>query len=110
MASSDPEGAYAMLYDAARKSLTALLLTQGLRPTTRGGHIAVETAIFAQFTQPPPSEAFRSFRRFRTTRHQGEYEHLAVIDEDLVLADHPLAVRLHSVAGTLMPNLPVFSG
>jgi hypothetical protein len=45
LADSDPDGAYTLIYDAARKSLTALLLTQGLRPTTRGGHLAVERAI-----------------------------------------------------------------
>ena len=38
---ADPEGAYALLYDAARKALTAILENQGLRPTSRGGHLAV---------------------------------------------------------------------
>jgi hypothetical protein len=37
---SDPEGAYAALYDAARKSCAALLEAQGLRATSRGGHLA----------------------------------------------------------------------
>jgi hypothetical protein len=32
-----PEGAYAVLYDAARKACAALLETQGLRATSRGG-------------------------------------------------------------------------
>ena len=36
----DPQGAYALIYDAARKALTALLENQGLRPTSAGGHIA----------------------------------------------------------------------
>lgn len=31
---SDPDGAYSLLYDAARKSLAALLQTQGLRATS----------------------------------------------------------------------------
>ena len=43
----DPEAAYAALYDAARKSCAALLQAQGLRPTSRGGHIAVRDAVFA---------------------------------------------------------------
>jgi hypothetical protein len=38
---TDPEAAYALAYDAARKSATALLAHQGLRPTTSGGRIAV---------------------------------------------------------------------
>ena len=37
----DPEAAYSLAYDAARKSATALLNHQGLRPTTAGGHLAV---------------------------------------------------------------------
>lgn len=110
LAEPDPEGGYSMAYDAARKSLVALLLTQGLRPTTRGGHIAIEQAINAQFTKPPPRDAFRPFRRIRQTRHQGEYEHLAAIDPDLVQADQKLVVRIHEVASLLMPQLPVFTG
>ena len=38
---SDPEAAYTLAYDGARKSATALLAHQGLRPTTAGGHLAV---------------------------------------------------------------------
>ena len=33
-AADDPEGAYALAYDAARKTATALLAHQGLRPTS----------------------------------------------------------------------------
>ena len=36
---ADPTGGYALVYDAARKALTAVLENQGLRPTTRGGHL-----------------------------------------------------------------------
>lgn len=110
VADDDPAGAYTMVYDAARKSLAAVLLTQGLRPTTSGGHRAVQDAISAQFTQPPPKDAFRPFARIRQTRHQAEYEHLAVIDADLVRADHALVQKLHEIALKLVPELPVFSG
>lgn len=44
---NDPEAAYSLAYDAARKSATALLAYQGLRPTTAGGHIAVVDVIRA---------------------------------------------------------------
>lgn len=37
----DPAGALQLSYDAARKASAALLAIQGLRATTRGGHIAV---------------------------------------------------------------------
>ena len=38
----DPPGGYALAYDGARKALTAILENEGLRPTTRGGHLAVD--------------------------------------------------------------------
>jgi hypothetical protein len=44
----DPPGGYALLYDAARKALAAVLENQGLRPITRGGHLAVHEASRAQ--------------------------------------------------------------
>src|SRR3712207_6256518 len=71
---SDPDGAYTMLYDAARQSLAALLQAQGLRATSRGGHVAVQLAIEAQFPDPPPRTAFRPFGRLRTTRNRVEYD------------------------------------
>jgi hypothetical protein len=48
----DPEGGYALVYDAARKALTAVLENQGLRPTTRGGHLAAYEAVRAQLDPP----------------------------------------------------------
>jgi hypothetical protein len=41
-------GGYALAYDGARKALTAILENEGLRPTTRGGHLAVFEAVRAQ--------------------------------------------------------------
>ncbi len=37
-----------MLYDAARKAMTAPLARQGLRPTNKNGHCAVQEGIEAQ--------------------------------------------------------------
>ncbi len=69
-AESDPEGALALAYDAARKTATALLAHQGLRPTSSGGHIAVVDAINAQF---PGVEGLKSIDRLRRRRNQAEY-------------------------------------
>lgn len=69
-AGSDPEGALALAYDAARKAATALLAHQGLRPTSTGGHIAVVDAINAQF---PGVEGLKSLDRLRRRRNQAEY-------------------------------------
>jgi hypothetical protein len=66
----DPEAFYALAYDAARKSATALLSHQGLRPTTAGGHLAVVHAISAQFPGVP---GFTSLDRLRRRRNQAEY-------------------------------------
>src|SRR5215469_13677707 len=49
-AEADPDSAFTLAYDAARFACTALLAQQGLRPTTRGGHYAVEVAVREQFS------------------------------------------------------------
>ena len=69
---ADPEGAYALLYDAARKTLTAILENQGLRPTSRGGHLAVYHAVRAQL-DPPMGKTLLPFDRMRRRRHDVEY-------------------------------------
>lgn len=66
----DPEAAYVLAYDAARKSASALLTQQGLRPTTAGGHIAVVNAMRAQF---PGVAGLKSLDRLRRRRNQAEY-------------------------------------
>ncbi len=68
----DPAGGYTLVYDAARKALTAVLENQGLRPTTRGGHLAVYEATRAQL-DPPMGQALRPFDRIRRQRHDVEY-------------------------------------
>ena len=69
---TDPAGGYTLVYDAARKALTAMLENQGLRPTSRGGHLAVYEAIRAQL-DPPMGQALRPFDRIRRQRHDVEY-------------------------------------
>jgi len=72
IAETDPAGAYQLLYDAARKALAAVLENQGLRATSRGGHIAVREAVSAQL-DPPLGGIFRPFDRLRRRRNQAEY-------------------------------------
>jgi hypothetical protein len=64
----DPGGAVQLGYDAARKAATSLLVAQGLRPTSSGGHVAVQRAVTAQF-----GNAFKRFGRMRRRRHAQEY-------------------------------------
>lgn len=65
---SDPDSAFVLAYDAARQALTALLAHQGLRPTTKGGHYAVERTVRAQF-----GPGFRQFGALRRRRNELEY-------------------------------------
>jgi len=68
----DPTGAYQLLYDAARKALGSVLENQGLRATSRGGHIAVIDAVTAQL-DPPLGGVLRPFDRMRRRRNEAEY-------------------------------------
>jgi hypothetical protein len=72
IADSDATGAYQLLYDAARKALAAVLENQGLRATSRGGHIAVLDAVSAQL-DPPLGVILRPFDRLRRRRNRAEY-------------------------------------
>jgi hypothetical protein len=65
---ADPAGAYQLAYDAARKACSALLAVQGLRATSRGGHIAVQEAVREQF-----GPEFAAFARMRRRRRESEY-------------------------------------
>lgn len=73
---SDPIAAYSLAYDAARKASAALLAPQGLRATSRGGHVAVQDAVRAQFSGDGGLPAFRAFPRLRRTRNVLEYPDL----------------------------------
>lgn len=65
---SDPDSAYVLAYDAARHAGTALLAHQGLRPTSKGGHYALDIALKAQF-----GSGFRAFSTMRRRRNELEY-------------------------------------
>lgn len=67
----DLAGAYQLAYDALRKSAAALLAVQGLRATTRGGHIAIQDSVAAQFGASV--QAFKSYGRIRRARNDFEY-------------------------------------
>jgi HEPN domain len=72
IADDDPAGALQLLYDAARKALSAVLENEGLRATSRGGHIAVLEAVSAQL-DPPMGKVLRPFDRLRRQRNSVEY-------------------------------------
>lgn len=95
----DPDSAFVLAYDAARQALTALLAHQGLRPTTKGGHYAVEQAVRAQFCS-----GFRQFGALRRRRNELEYPERpgddATVDEAAQAVENAGAI-LRAAAGLL---------
>ncbi len=67
----DLTGAYQLAYDALRKTASSLLAVQGLRATSRGGHVAVQDAVVAQFGSG--ISELRAFSRIRRSRNRFEY-------------------------------------
>ncbi len=105
IADEDPDSAYVLAYDAARYSGTAILAQQGLRPTTSGGHYAVEVALRAQF-----GDGFRPFGAIRRRRNELEYpsgpgETTTYAEAQKTIQD---AEGLHLAAQQLLPTLSIF--
>jgi hypothetical protein len=94
----DPNGAYSLIYDSARKALVALLENEGLRPTSRAGHHGTYLAVRAQL-DPPLGQALRPFERMRRRRNEIEYPNFVEppltakdIQEDAQAAESILAL------------------
>lgn len=105
IAASDPDSAFVLAYDAARYAATALLAHQGLRPTTAGGHVAVESAIRAQF-----GDGFRSFGYLRRRRNELEYPGAGLAASDHAEVSEAVASSrsIIEAADKLLPNLGLF--
>jgi hypothetical protein len=106
---SDATGAYQLLYDAARKALAAVLENQGLRATSRGGHIAVLDAVSAQL-DPPLGQILRPFDRLRRRRNQAEYpaEDRPGFSPEDVDRDLPKVREIVAVAGKVLDQMNPF--
>lgn len=102
----DPPGAYALVYDAARKALTAVLENQGLRPTTRGGHLAAYDAVRAQL-DPPLGKILRPFDRMRRQRHDAEYPPVSApaLTADDVREDIPKATEIITLSERVLDQM-----
>ena len=107
---TDPEGAYTLLYDASRLALTAALAVQGLRPTTRGGHVVVGDALRAQ--RGPHDMVSKIFSRLRRTRHEVEYPDVDYEPVSSDEAEEALEDALYIVAQMkkFIPQLGAFVG
>jgi hypothetical protein len=104
-AASNPEAAYLLAYDAARKAATGLLAHQGLRPRQTGHHVTVEEAVRAQF-----SGDFHRMGALRRRRAEIEYP-LAPGDEttkDEAVAAVEDVTKIIDAAEQLLPTLSFF--
>jgi hypothetical protein len=101
-AAGDMSGAYQLAYDAFRKSAAGLLEAQGLRATSRGGHLAVQEAVTAQFGAAV--RIFRSFGRIRRARNSFEYPSSSTPGPAAEDVDDAVrvATEAHSAAGTIL--------
>jgi hypothetical protein len=106
---SNPKRAYESLYDAARMALTAVLENQGLRPTSRGGHIAPYAAASAQL-DPPMGATLRPFDRMRRTRNRSEYPSFTTpeVTADNVAADLPSARAIVQTCESVLNEMSPF--
>lgn len=91
----DKEGAYVLLYDAARKSLMAILYLQGIRPTAYGGHSIILDVLIPQCTTSEVA-LIRPFNRLRKIRNSVEYPRtdFSEIDEASLREDLLKAVKI----------------
>ena len=104
-AERDPDSAFVLAYDACRQALTALLAHQGLRPTTKGGHYAVEQAARAQF-----GPGFRQFGALRRRRNELEYPEWPGDDASIDEANDAIAhaEQIIAAAEALIDRLGLF--
>ncbi|MDP1851219.1 MAG: HEPN domain-containing protein [Candidatus Planktophila sp.] len=91
----DKEGAYVLLYDAARKGLTAILYLQGIRPTAYGGHSIILNVLIPQCSTSEVA-LIRPFNRLRKIRNSVEYPRtdFSEIDETSLREDFNTAVKI----------------
>lgn len=109
VAGSDPVGEFQLAYDAAPKGLACLLVVQGLRPTSAGGHLALYEAVLAQF-DPPLGTVFRAFGWMRPLRNDSEYPSIdrPVASVEDAVAGREAAALIVDAAARLVGQLPPY--
>jgi hypothetical protein len=106
---ADPIGSFQLAYDAARKALASLLLAQGLRPSSTGGHLTVYDATMAQFGNGM-GDVIRPFGSMRRLRNSSEYPSIdtPVADADDARHAQDSARAMVDGATRLIVQLPVY--
>jgi HEPN domain-containing protein len=105
LAEPAPDSSVVLAYDAARQACVAVMAQQGLRPTTAGGHYAVEEVVRAQF-----GAVLRAFGGLRRRRNELEYPVYPTEQASAAEATETLktAAEIIDAASKLLPNLGFF--
>lgn len=104
---TDPTAAYSLLYDAARKACAGLLEAQGLRATSRGGHLAIREAVEAQFGGLTGGSVLRVYDRLRRRRNAIEYPDVAATPDAAEIEEAlARATAIVDFAERLLPHVP----
>ena len=105
LAESAPDSSVVLAYDAARQACVAVLAQQGLRPTTSGGHYAIEEVIRAQF-----GPTLRAFGGLRRRRNELEYPLYPTEQASAAEAAETLetAGDVIEASAKILPNLSFF--
>ena len=106
---ADPAGAFTLVYDAARKALTAILVNQGLRAGGDGANAVLLDVALAQL-DPPLGATFRPFTWMRPLRNHTQYpapEHPTAQIDDVHEA-LPAAAGMIDAAAKLLDQMPAY--
>lgn len=108
--STNPDAAFVLAYDAACKALTAVLENEGLRPTSRGGHVALIDAVTAQL-DPPLGSTLRPVGRMRARRNRIEYPSFDVppVSEAEVAETLPKVEAVLAAAAKVIDTMPIWT-
>lgn len=105
---ADPIGAFNLAYDAAKKSLAAILANEGIRAAGgEGGHAVLLQVALAQL-DPPKGAQLREFTWMRQLRNDSSYPspETPVATADDVTDALPAAAAILDIAVAVIPQMP----
>ena len=97
IAANDPNGAFQLAYDAARKAATAHMLARGLRVTNQPGAHATT----GRYAVSEIGEAFAPFDRMRRRRNRAEYGTTLISEREVADAVAHARVMVETVRAVL---------
>lgn len=109
LAHTDVVGAFQLAYDAARKSLAAILVNQGLRAKGPGAHAVLLEVVLAQL-HPPLGPVFSGFDWMRRLRNTSEYPDTdtPVAEVADVVEATPVVGKMIAAAKTVIEEMPAY--